>query len=68
MKYSSYLYILGFGSIILSAVNFIEGKNKSGQDGNDKQHDGNFIGHWAPTFFILGKILEDREKNIVEDV
>ena len=68
MKYSSYLYILGFGSIILSAVNFIEGKSKSGQDGNNKQHDGNFIGHWAPTFFILGKILEDREKKTVEDI
>ena len=62
MKLSTVFYLAGFGSIVFSAVNFVEGKQSSGDKGNDKQHDGNFIGHWAPTFFILGKILEDREK------
>ncbi|MFC4454979.1 hypothetical protein [Deinococcus sonorensis] len=58
MKPSNLLYLAGFASIIFSAVNYIEGKTSRG---DDKQHDGNFIGHWAPTFFILGKIAEDRE-------
>lgn len=28
-----------------------------------KERDGLFVGHWAPTFFIIGKILEDKEIN-----
>ncbi len=62
MKLSTVLYAAGFVSIILSAVNFIQGRTKSSQEGEDKEHQGNFIGHWPPTFFILGKIVEDRER------
>jgi hypothetical protein len=63
MKFSTVLYTLGFASIIISAINFVEGKQiPEGDRKDDKQHDGNFIGHWAPTFFILGKIVEDREQ------
>jgi hypothetical protein len=63
MKFSTILYTLGFASIVISAINFIQGKQiPESQRKDDKQHDGNFIGHWAPTFFILGKIVEDREE------
>ena len=62
MKLHTILYAAGFVSIVFSAFNFIQGLSKSGQEGDDKEHQGNFIGHWAPTFFILGKIVEDREK------
>jgi len=63
MKFSTLLYTLGFASIVMSAINFVEGKKiPEGQRKDDKQHDGNFIGHWAPTFFVLGKIVEDREQ------
>jgi len=62
MKFSTLLYTLGFASIVMSAINFVEGKKiPEGEKKDDKQHDGNFIGHWAPTFFILGKVVEDRE-------
>lgn len=63
MKFSTVLYTLGFASIVISALNFIQGKQiPESQRKEDKQHDGNFIGHWAPTFFILGKVVEDREQ------
>ncbi|GHF65287.1 hypothetical protein HNQ07_004699 [Deinococcus metalli] len=55
MKAHNILYLLGFGSIILSASQYFQ------SDTSDKERDGLFIGHWAPTFFILGKILEDKE-------
>ncbi len=62
MKLSTLMYIAGAGSIVFSAFNFISGKAKSADDDKlEKQQDGNFIGHWAPTFFILGKIFEDHE-------
>jgi len=62
MKLSTVLYTLGFASIVMSAINFVEGKQiPEGQKKDDKQHDGNFIGHWAPTFFILAKVVEDRQ-------
>lgn len=60
MKLSGYLYIAGFASIILSALNYLTGKASAG---NGKERNGIFVGHWAPTFFILGKIAEDREKD-----
>jgi len=62
MKISNVLYILGYASIIVSATNFLRGKTKSGQDQDIKERDGLFLGHWAPTFFILAKVAEDREK------
>lgn len=56
MKLSNILYILGFGSVILSAFNFLKGQDA------DHERNGIFVGHWAPTFLILGKVAEDREK------
>ena len=55
MKLHTILYFLGFASVIASASQYLP----SGS--SDKERDGLFIGHWAPTFFILGKILEDKE-------
>ncbi|ANE42890.1 hypothetical protein [Deinococcus puniceus] len=61
MKISNLLYILGFASIALSAANYLKGKSEDGQEEATKERDGLFVGHWAPTFFILGKIAEDRK-------
>jgi len=59
MKLSSILYALGFISIAVSAANYLTGKvaDESGAERN-----GLFVGEWPPTFFILGKIVEDRER------
>lgn len=54
MKIHNVLYLLGVGSIILSASQYFQ------SDSSDKERDGLFVGHWAPTFFILGKIMEDK--------
>ncbi|GGM03660.1 hypothetical protein [Deinococcus aerophilus] len=62
MKFSNVLYILGYASILLSAGNFLKGKAEDGKKQDVKERDGLFLGHWAPTFFILGKVAEDREK------
>ncbi|AFZ67357.1 hypothetical protein [Deinococcus peraridilitoris] len=59
MKLSTILYALGFISITASAASYLTGKTKTGTEG---QHTGLFVGEWPPTFFILGKIVEDRER------
>ncbi len=59
MKLSTVMYALGFFSIVLSAANMLSGKRRLGAEG---EHNALFIGEWPPTFFILGKVLEDREK------
>ena len=58
MKISSVLYAAGFVSILISAVNFFSGKTKTG---SENERNGLFIGEWPPTFFILAKVMEDRE-------
>ncbi|WP_412026500.1 hypothetical protein [Deinococcus yunweiensis] len=55
MKLHNILYLLGVGSVLLSASQYLQ------SDSSDKERDGLFVGHWAPTFFILGKIVEDKE-------
>ncbi|GAA5512662.1 hypothetical protein Dcar01_01380 [Deinococcus carri] len=68
MKLSNIMYILGFASIAMSAASFTSGKTDDGHSGEEKQRSGLFVGFWPPTFFILGKIIEDREnkgKNIL---
>ena len=71
MKLSNIMYILGFASILTSAASFTAGKVDGGEGdkgGEEKQRSGLFVGFWPPTFFILGKIIEDREnsgKNIL---
>lgn len=59
MKLSTILYALGFLSIAVSAANYLTGKTKTGPE---TQRTGLFVGEWPPTFFILGKIVEDRER------
>ena len=59
MKLSNVLYALGFISIAISAANFLQGMGGAGEEG---ENNALFIGEWPPTFFILGKIVEDREK------
>jgi len=64
MKLSNIMYILGFASILASAASFTSGKADGGagdKTGEEKQRSGLFVGFWPPTFFILGKIIEDRE-------
>ncbi|GAA5533356.1 hypothetical protein E5F05_09010 [Deinococcus metallilatus] len=61
MKLSNIMYILGFASILVSAGSFASGKTDDGESGNEKQRSGLFVGFWPPTFFLLGKIIEDRE-------
>ena len=64
MKLSNIMYILGFASILTSAASFTAGKADGGagnKEGEEKQRSGLFVGLWPPTFFILGKIIEDRE-------
>lgn len=55
MKFSTVLYTLGFASIAISASNYLKSQDA------DNERDGLFTGHWAPTFFILAKVVEDRE-------
>lgn len=62
LKISNVLYILGFASIVLSAGNFVAGKTEDGKQQDEQERNGLFVGFWPPTFFILGKIVEDREK------
>ncbi|MFC6591987.1 hypothetical protein ACFP81_08200 [Deinococcus lacus] len=57
MKLHTLCYALGFASIILSASKYVPSES------SDDERDGLFTGHWAPTFFIIGKILEDKEVN-----
>lgn len=57
MKIHTVFYALGFVSVALSASQYLQ------SDSSDKERDGIFVGHWAPTFFIIGKILEDKEVN-----
>lgn len=68
MKLSNIMYALGFASIVASAASFTSGKVDNGKSGDEKEQSGLFVGFWPPTFFILGKIIEDREnakKNIL---
>ncbi|BDP40891.1 hypothetical protein DAETH_08600 [Deinococcus aetherius] len=69
MKLSNVFYILGFASILASAANFVSGNTKNtSKEESEKERDALFVGFWPPTFFILGKIIEDREnagKNII---
>jgi len=55
--------IRGAASMLLSLANDVQGRQlPEGERKNDKQHGGNFIGHWTPTLFILSKIFDDHER------
>ena len=68
MKVSTLMYIGGTLASALSLANYMLGKRlPDGEQKNDKQHDGNFIGHWVPSFWILGKIFADIERRSGSD-
>ena len=56
MKLHNILYLAGFASILISATQYFQNES------SDKERDGLFVGHWAPTFFILGKIAKDKAR------
>ncbi|MGX9685745.1 hypothetical protein ACTQ9L_01150 [Deinococcus wulumuqiensis] len=55
LKMSDILIVLGYASIAYSAYRYA-----TASDGDSKR-DALFVGHWAPTFFILGVGAENRE-------
>lgn len=56
MKLPNILYLLGLVSVAVSASQYLASEHAS------KERNGLFVGHWAPTFLLLGQIAEDREK------
>ena len=55
--------IRGAASMLLSLANHVQGRQlPEGERKNDKQRGANFIGRWAPSFFILRKIFDDHER------
>lgn len=57
---SNFCYYLGAVSIPLSIILWFLGK---GDDKGSGERWGIFVGLWAPTLMICGKVLEDRAKS-----
>lgn len=55
LKMSDLMIVLGYASIGYSAYRYFTASD------NDAKRDALFVGHWAPTFFILGVGAENRE-------
>ena len=55
LKMSDLMIVLGYASIGYSAYRYFTATDK------DAKRDALFVGHWAPTFFILGVGAENRE-------
>lgn len=55
VKMSDLMIALGYASIAYSAYRYFTA------EGADAKRDALFVGHWAPTFFILGVGAENRE-------
>ena len=55
MKMSNLMTVLGYASIAYSAYRYFTAKDK------EEKRDALFVGHWAPTFFILAVGAEARE-------
>ena len=60
---SEYAYIGAFASIGISLVSWFVSRNKTGDDKAQSDRWGIFIGHWAPTFMVLGVALKLEEDN-----
>lgn len=58
---SNYAYIGGFASIGVSLVSWAVSRNKTGDAKAQSDRWGIFIGHWAPTFMVLGVALKLEE-------
>lgn len=60
---SSGLYLAGMLSILISLVEFVTGLfGGKFTKGPRWERMGVFVGLWVPTFLLLGKIMEDRER------
>lgn len=57
---SQWAYLGGFASIGLSLVTWLVSRGR-GEDKDQSDRWGIFIGHWAPTFFALGIALKQEE-------
>lgn len=57
---SEWAYLGGFASIGLSLVTWLVSRGR-GDDKDQSDRWGIFIGHWAPTFFALGIALKHEE-------
>jgi len=57
---SEWAYLGGFASIGLSLVTWLISRGR-GDDKDQSDRWGIFIGHWAPTFFALGIALKHEE-------
>ena len=55
MKVSKLMTVLGYASIAYSAYRYFTATDK------ESKRDALFVGHWAPTFFILSVGAENRE-------
>ncbi len=59
---SEWAYLAGFASIGLSFVSWALSRAKK-DDRAQSDRWGIFVGHWAPTFFILGLALKHEERD-----
>jgi hypothetical protein len=57
---SNYAYLAGFGSIVLSLTAWLASRGKK-DDKAQSDRWGIFVGHWAPTFFLIGLALKRTE-------
>lgn len=55
LKMSDLMIVLGYASIAYSAYRYFTATHP------DAKRDALFVGHWAPTFFVLGVGAENRE-------
>jgi hypothetical protein len=60
---SEWAYIGGFVSIGLSFAGWIASQANRKTDRAQSDRWGIFIGHWAPTFFVLGLALKHEEND-----
>jgi hypothetical protein len=60
---SEWAYLGGFASIGLSFVGWLLSQANRNTDRAQSDRWGIFIGHWAPTFFVLGLALKHEEND-----
>lgn len=60
---SEWAYIGGFASIGLSLVSWAVSQADHRTDRAQSDRWGIFVGHWAPTFFVLGLALKHEEND-----
>jgi hypothetical protein len=63
---SNHAYAAGFFSIALSLAAWIASRGAK-QDRAQADRWGIFVGHWAPTFFVIGLALKREENKALEE-